>query len=62
MGREKKRRQDSADSVATDPDNLENSKEAGRQAQGTQGLSKSCIGTERVSPLPRVIRGFRNNY
>ena len=33
--REKKHIQERIDSIATDPDNLENSKEAGREAQGT---------------------------
>ena len=28
-------------SVAADPDNLDNSKEAGREAHGTQGLSNN---------------------
>ena len=56
-GKRKKLRQGTGGSVASDPDNLENRKEAGREAQGTQGLSR-----ESVSSLPRLIRGFRNKY
>ena len=37
-------------------------KEAGGGAQGTQGLSKICTSRESVSPLSRLIRGFRNKY
>ena len=48
--------------VATNPDNLENKKEAGVGAQGTQGLSKNCTSGESVSPMSRLIRGFRNKY
>ena len=58
----KKRRQQRVDSVDANPDNLENSKEAGGEAQGTQGLSKKCTSRERVSPLSRLIRDFRNKY
>ena len=60
--KKKKRRQKRVGSVAANPDNLENSKKAGREAQGTQGLSKNCISRESVSPLSRLIRGFRNKY
>ena len=42
------------------PDNLE--KEAGWGAQGTQGSSKNGTSRESVSPLSRLIRGFRNKY
>ena len=61
---EKKRtgRQERVGSVAANPDNLENNKEAGGEAQGTQGLSKNCTRRESVSPLLRLIRGFRNKY
>ena len=48
--KEKKRIQEPAN-----PDNLENRKEAGGEAQGTQGLSKKCTIRERVS-LNRVCR------
>ena len=47
-------------SVAANQENLENSNEAGRITQGTQGLRKNfrCIGS--VSSLSRVMRYFRN--
>ena len=61
-GKRKKRRQERVDSAATDPDNLENSKGAEREAQGTQGLKKNCTSRESVSPLSRLIRGFRNKH
>ena len=49
-------------SVAANPDNLEDSTEAGGCARGTKGLSKNCTSRESVSPLSRLIinRGFRN--
>ena len=59
-GNRTKRRQESVGSVAADPDSLENNKEAGREAQGTQGLSKNYTSIESVSPLSRLIRGFHN--
>ena len=31
-------------------------------AQGAQGSSKFCTSRESVSPLSRLIRGFRNKY
>ena len=37
-------------------------KEAGGGAEGTQGSSKICASRESVSPLSRLIRGFRNRY
>ena len=49
-------------SVAANPDNLESNKEAGGGAQGTQGSNKNCTSRESVSPLSRLIRGFRNKY
>ena len=59
----KKRDQESIGSVAADPDNLESSKEAGRKTQDTQGLSKNyIISRESVSPLVRLIKGFRRKY
>ena len=49
--------------VAANPDNLESNKEeAEGGAQGTQGSSKNCTSRESVSPLSRLIRGFRNKY
>ena len=35
---------------------------AGGGAQGTPSLSKNCTSRESVSPLSRLIRGFRNKY
>ena len=49
-------------SVAANPENLESNKEAGGGAQGTQGSSKNCTSRKSVSPLSRLIRGFRNKY
>ena len=46
--------------VAANPDNQENNKEAGGGAQGIQRLNKNCTDRESVSPLSRLIRGFRN--
>ena len=37
-------------------------KEAGGGAQGTLSLSKNCTSRASVSPLSRLIRGFRNKY
>ena len=61
--REKKCRKERIGSVATNPDNVESNKEAGGVARGTQGSSKNCTTSrESVSPLSRLIRGFRNKY
>ena len=55
----KKCRQERVGSVAVNPDNLESNK----GAQDTQGSSKNCTHREEsVSPLSRLIRGFRNKY
>ena len=43
-------------------ENLENNKKAGGASQGTQDLCKNCISRESVSPLSRLIRGFREKY
>ena len=51
-GDRKKRRQESVGSVAADPDNLDNSKGAGTEVQGTQGLR--TVQVDRVCPLCRV--------
>ena len=48
--------------VAANPDNLENNKEEGGGAQGAQGSTNICTSRESVSPLSRLIRGFRNKY
>ena len=61
-GKIKKRRQKRVSSVAVDPHNLENRKEANGGAQGIQGLSKDRTSGESVSPLSRMIRGFRYKY
>ena len=34
----------------------------GGGAEGTLSLSKNCTSRESVSPLSRLIRGFRNKY
>ena len=46
------------------PDDLliENNKEAGGEAQRTQGLSENRTSRESVSPLSCMTRGFLNNY
>ena len=59
-GKRKTCRKERVGSVAANPDNLESNKEAGGGAQGTQGSSKNCTSREGVSPLSRLIRGFRN--
>ena len=61
-GKRKKCRKERFGSVAANPDNLESNKEAGGGAQGAQGSSKSCTNRESISPLSRLIRGFRNKY
>ena len=61
-GNRKMCRKERVGSVAANPDNLESNKEAGGGAQGTQGSSKNCTGSESVSPLSRLIRGFLNKY
>ena len=61
-GKRKKCRKERVGSAAANPDNLESNKEAGGGAQGTQGSSRNCISRESVSPLLRLIRGFRNKY
>ena len=61
-GMGKKCRKERLGSVAANPDKLESNKEAEWGAQGTQGSSKNCTSRESVSPLSRLIRGFRNKY
>ena len=58
----KKCRKERVGSVAANPDNLGSNKEAGGGAQGAQGSSKICTSRESVSPLLRLLRGFRNKY
>ena len=59
-GKLKKCRKERVGSVAANPDNLGSNKEAGGGAQCTQGSSKICTSRESVSPLSRLIRGFRS--
>ena len=61
-GKRKKCRKERVGSVAANPDNLESNEEAGGGAQGAQGSSKICTSRESVSPLSRLIRGFRNKF
>ena len=61
-GKRKNCRKERVGSVAANPDNLGSNKEAGGGAQGAQGSSKICTSRESVSPLSRLIRGFRNKY
>ena len=61
-GKRKKCRKERVGPVAANLDNLESDKEAGGGAQDTHGLSKNCTSKESVSPLSRLIRGFRNKY
>ena len=61
-GKRKTCRKETVGSVAANPDNLESNKEAGEGAQATQGSSKNCTIRESVSPLSRLIRGFRDKY
>ena len=42
--------------------NLGSNNEAGGGAKGTQGSSNNCTSRKSVSPLSRLIRGFRNKY
>ena len=60
--RKQKCRKERVGSVAANSDNLGSNKEAGGGAQGAQGSSKICTSRESVSPLSRLIRGFRNKY
>ena len=53
--RKKISKQESVGSVATNKDNLENGKEAGREVQGTQSLCRNCKCRGSVSSLSRVI-------
>ena len=55
-------RKERVGSVAANPDNLGSNKETVVGAQGAQGSSKICANSESVSPLSRLIRGFRNKY
>ena len=61
-GKRKIYRKERVGSVAANLDNLESNKEAGGEAQGAQGSYKICTSRESVSPLSRLVRGFRNKY
>ena len=61
-GKRKICRKERVGSVAANPDNLGGNKEPGGGAQGAQGSSKICTSRESVSPMSRLIRGFRNKY
>ena len=61
-GKRNKCKKERVGSVAANPDNLGSNKEAGGGAQGAQGSSKICTSRESVSPLSRLIRGFRTKY
>ena len=61
-GKRKKCSKERVGPVAANPGNLESNKEAGGEAQGTQGSSKNCTSRESVSSLSRLIRSFRNKY
>ena len=61
-GERKKCRKERVGPVATNPDNLESDKEPGGGAEGTQDSSKNCTSRESMSPLSRLVRGFRNKY
>ena len=58
-GKRKICRKERVGPVAANSDNVESNKEAGGGAQGTLSLSKNCTSRESVSPLSRLIRGFR---
>ena len=61
-GKREKCRKERVGSVAANPDNLKSNKEAGEGVQGAQDSNKICTSRESVSPLSRLIRGFRNKY
>ena len=61
-GKRKKCRKERIGSVAANSVNLGSNKEARGGAQGAQGSSKICRSRESVSPLSRLVRGFRNKY
>ena len=61
-GTRKRCRKGSVGPVAANSNIVEINKEAGGGAQGTLSLSKNCTSRESMSPLSRLIRGFRNKY
>ena len=56
-GKREKCRKERVGSVAAKPDNLESNKEAGGEHKGLRAQVR-----ESVSPLSRLIKGFRNKY
>ena len=61
-GTRKRCRKGSVGPVAANSNIVEINKEAGGGAEGTLSLKKNCTSRESVSPLSRLIRGFRNKY
>ena len=61
-GNKTKCRKERIGSVVANPNYIGSNKEAGGEAQGAQGSSKICTSRESVSPLSRLIKGFRNKY
>ena len=61
-GKRNKCRKERVGSVAANSYNLGSNKKAGGGAQGAQSSSKIFTSRESVSPLSRLIRGFRNKY
>ena len=61
-GTRKRCRKGSVGPVAANSNIVEINKEAGGGAEETLSLSKNCTSRESVSPLSRLIRGFRNKY
>ena len=57
-----KSRKERVGAVAANLNNLESNKKVGGRGRDTQGSSKNCTSRESVSPLSRLIRGFRNKY
>ena len=53
---------ESIDSVAVNHDQIENSREAGSETQGTKGLRMNCRCRGSVSSLSRLIKSFPNKY
>ena len=62
MESETKCRKERLGSGAANPENLGSNKDAAGGAQGAQGFSKIRTSRESVSPLSRLIRGFRDKY
>ena len=63
-GKRKKCRKERVGSVADNPDNLGSNKEAGGEHKVLRAQVRFILfnSRESVSPLSRLIRGFRNKY